>query len=290
MQKKRILENNNTYIPNKNNNDQIKYYRENYLFSPKLINPPYRNVYQYKLSDLSNYDNFIVNNNIIKQNYFNNYIGNLNFNLNGEYFNNYWDRKYSFENHNQDINKINIKGSLNDKSNTKSSFYCIKHKNALPSKKRIFEVTRVKEKKHIKKLPNKKNIQIENNNKIKVIKNKKAVYDNSSLLNAYPKSINIKSLNKIFFVEINKRGSKYRGVSKNGNQFQVQIMANKKKIYIGSYPVEEDAARIYDILTLKFRGIKAKTNYYYSYEQIKKILELDIDIKNIYQLISKINK
>jgi len=65
-------------------------------------------------------------------------------------------------------------------------------------------------------------------------------------------------------------------------------MINKKKIYIGSYPVEEDAARIYDILTLKFRGIKAKTNYYYNYEQIKKIQALDI--KNIYQIISKLNK
>ena len=62
-------------------------------------------------------------------------------------------------------------------------------------------------------------------------------------------------------------------------------MINKKKLYIGSYPVEEDAARIYDILTLKFRGIKAKTNYYYNYEQIKKIQALDI--KNIYQIISK---
>ena len=290
MQKKRILENNNIYIPNKNNNDQIKYYRENHLFSPKLINPPYRHVYQINSGDSLNYGNFIVNNNIIKHNYFNNNIGNLNCNLNGEYFNNYWDRKYSFENHNQDINKINIKGSFNEKSNTKYSFDCNKYKNALSNKKRIFEVTRVKEKKHIKKLPNKKNIQIENNNKIKVIKNNKVVYDNSFLLNAYPKSRNIKTLNKVFFVGINRRGSKYRGVSKNGNQYQVLIMANKKKIYIGSYPVEEDAARIYDILTLKFRGIKAKTNYYYSYEQIKKILELDSNIKNIYQLISKINK
>ena len=65
-------------------------------------------------------------------------------------------------------------------------------------------------------------------------------------------------------------------------------MINKKKLYIGSYPVEEDAARIYDILTLKFRGIKAKTNYYYNYEQIKKIQALDI--KNIFQIISKLNK
>ncbi len=63
-------------------------------------------------------------------------------------------------------------------------------------------------------------------------------------------------------------------------------MINKKNIYIGSYTSEEDAARIYDFLTLKFRDIKAKTNFNYSYEQIKKIRELDIEFKNI----SKLNK
>ena len=290
LQKKRSLEINNNYFQNKNNNDQIKFYRENHLFAPKLVNPPYSNLYQFKLDDSSNYGNFIVNNNIIKQNFNINNIGNLNYNLNGEYFKNYRDRKYSFENLNQDINKINIKGSLNEKSHTKYSFEFNKYKNAFSNKRDIFEITKVKEKRHIKKLSNKKIIQIENSNKIKVIKNKKVVYDNSSLLIAYPKYKNIKSLKKVFFVGINRRGSKYRGVSKNGNQYQVLIMINKKKMYIGSYPVEEDAARIYDILTLKFRGIKAKTNYYYSYEQIKKILELDSNIKNIYQLISKINK
>ena len=134
-------------------------------------------------------------------------------------------------------------------------------------------------------MSNKKIIQNENNNEIKVLKNKKVVYDNSFLLNSDSASKKIKRLNKVIFIGINRRGSKYRGVSKNGNQYQVLIMLNKKKLYIGSYPVEEDAARIYDILTLKFRGNKAKTNYYYNYEQIKKIQALDI--KNIYQIISK---
>lgn len=42
------------------------------------------------------------------------------------------------------------------------------------------------------------------------------------------------------------RGSKYRGVSRNGNQWQVLIMVNKKKRYIGTISDEEEAARIYD--------------------------------------------
>ena len=186
------------------------------------------------------------------------------------------------------INSNNIKGNLNDKINKKISMDCNESKNALSNKNINFDIIRVKEKKHIKKLSNIKIIPNETNNEIKVLKNKKVVYANSILLNSSSTSKNIKRLNKVVFIGINRRGSKYRGVSKNGNQYQVLIMFNKKKIYIGSFPDEEDAARIYDILTLKFRGIKAKTNYYYSYEQIKEIIELDINNKNIYQIISKI--
>ena len=58
------------------------------------------------------------------------------------------------------------------------------------------------------------------------------------------------------------------------------MMINKNKSYIGSYPSEELAARIYDILALKNRGIKARTNFIYNSKQIKTICELDIDIKS----------
>ena len=303
LQKKRNQENNyiiqkyeNIHSPNKNNNnDQIKYYSdyytENHLFSPNLINQEFKHINTFKFGDLSNYYNFIDNNNIIKQNFINNTICNKNFSLREEHFNKYSNKKYLFENIKEDINKINniyynnIKDNLNENNNIKDSFKCNRAKNALSNTKTNYEVTREKKKKHLKKLSNKKIIQNENNNEIKVLKNKKVVYDNSFLLNSDSASKKIKRLNKVIFIGINRRGSKYRGVSKNGNQYQVLIMLNKKKLYIGSYPVEEDAARIYDILTLKFRGNKAKTNYYYNYEQIKKIQALDI--KNIYQIISK---
>ena len=307
LQKKRCLENNNIiqnyeniHFQNTNNKGQIKYYhecyRENQLFSPKFINPLYNDINQCKFGDSSNYCNFIVNNDIIKQNFINNNIGNLNYHLNGGLFNMYSAQKYSFRNLVEDINKINIinskniKDSLNEKINKKDSLDCYKSEKALSNKtkNKIFKVTKLKEKKSIKKFINKKMIQNKNNKKIKVLKNKKLVYVNSFLLNSDSASKNIKRLNKVIFIGINRRGSKFRGVSRNGNQYQVLIMINKKKIYIGSYPVEEDAARIYDILTLKFRGIKAKTNYYYNYEQIKKIQALDI--KNIFQIISKLNK
>jgi hypothetical protein len=67
-------------------------------------------------------------------------------------------------------------------------------------------------------------------------------------------------------------------------------MINKNKSYIGSYPSEELAARIYDILALKNRGIKARTNFIYNSKQIKTICELDIDIKSkdIEDIISRL--
>ena len=67
------------------------------------------------------------------------------------------------------------------------------------------------------------------------------------------------------------RGSKYRGVSKNGNQWQVLIMINKKKRYIGNYRNEEEAATSYDIVAIQNHGSKAKTNFYYTPEEIQRI-------------------
>jgi len=69
------------------------------------------------------------------------------------------------------------------------------------------------------------------------------------------------------------RGSIYRGVSRNGNQWQVLIMVNKKKRYVGSYDTEEQASRTYDKVCIQNHGIKAKTNHFYTEEEIKQILE-----------------
>ena len=54
------------------------------------------------------------------------------------------------------------------------------------------------------------------------------------------------------------RGSKYRGVSKNGSQWQVLIMVKKKKRYIGSFSNEEEAAKAYDKVALQHHGKKLK--------------------------------
>lgn len=123
-------------------------------------------------------------------------------------------------------------------------------------------------------------LDLDSNNEIKVLKNRKIVYVNKDLLNNYSTSRTIKKLKKINFVKINKTSSKYRGVSRNGNNWQVLIMINNKKYYIGSYPFEEIAAKIYDIVAIKARGVKAKTNFPYNNIQMKNIYETNININS----------
>ena len=117
------------------------------------------------------------------------------------------------------------------------------------------------------------------NNEIKVLKNNKIVYVNKNLLNKYSTVRGIKRFKKINFIITKKRSSKYRGVSKNGNKWQVLMMVNNKKCYLGNYPSEDLAARIYDIQAIKSWGIKARTNFAYNKNQLTKIYNNKINIK-----------
>lgn len=69
-------------------------------------------------------------------------------------------------------------------------------------------------------------------------------------------------------------------MSRNGNNWQVLIMIKNKKYYLGTYPSEEIAAKIYDIVAIKSQGFKARTNFPYNNIQIKNIYEANINIKN----------
>jgi hypothetical protein len=84
--------------------------------------------------------------------------------------------------------------------------------------------------------------------------------------------LNLEKYNQSINNNKKSRRSRFRGVSKNGNHWQVLIMVKKVKKYLGSYSNEEEAARIYDKVALKYHGIKAKTNYNYSKEEIEKIV------------------
>lgn len=70
----------------------------------------------------------------------------------------------------------------------------------------------------------------------------------------------------------NFRGSRFRGISKNGNSWQILLMVNRKKKYLGTLPTEELAAKFYDKVAIQYQGAKAKTNFGYTKEQIMSVL------------------
>lgn len=110
-------------------------------------------------------------------------------------------------------------------------------------------------------------------NCVKIKKNKKIIYMNKFLFKP-------KYKNNEVVVEKRKRSSFYRGVSKNGSSWQVILSSKDSKGYIGVYKTQEIAARIYDIASIKKKGIKAKTNFKYDIHQIQNISEEYIDYKS----------
>jgi hypothetical protein len=72
----------------------------------------------------------------------------------------------------------------------------------------------------------------------------------------------------------NFRGSKFRGISKNGNSWQILLMVNRKKKYLGTLQSEELAAKFYDKVAIQYQGAKAKTNFPYNKQQVMQILRL----------------
>jgi len=189
--------------------------------------------------------------------------------FNSEKYNLYPEKSKKIQANTNEIERSLIINNYTENINKhKTIYFCIK-KNII--------------KKHI--------IDLQFNNEIKVLKNNKVVYMNKNLLHKYSTARGIKKLKKINFIITKKRSSKYRGVSKNGNKWQALIMINNKSIFLGNYSSEELAARIYDIQAIKAWGIKAKTNFIYDNNQLKKIYNKNLNIKcdGISDIIDKIN-
>ena len=126
-----------------------------------------------------------------------------------------------------------------------------------------------------------KNISFDiiNNNKNTISYNG---YNFSKVLNISNRFKNKKNIFKV----ITKK-CRYKGVTKNKKKFQVYIRFKNKNTYLGSYSCEKTAAKIYDIMLIKKRGIKAKTNFKYSMRIINKILKSSINIEKIFKILSK---
>ena len=56
-----------------------------------------------------------------------------------------------------------------------------------------------------------------------------------------------------------RRGSKYRGVSRNGIKWQIMIVKGQYKKYVGAIRSAEAAARIYDKYALIMQGFEVST-------------------------------
>lgn len=69
-----------------------------------------------------------------------------------------------------------------------------------------------------------------------------------------------------------KRRSGYRGVSRNGASWQVLMMINGVKTYIGCYDSEEEGALVYDIISILFKQRKARTNLSYTKAKLLRLL------------------
>ena len=69
------------------------------------------------------------------------------------------------------------------------------------------------------------------------------------------------------------RGSHFRGVSINGNKWQVFFIVNNKKYYVGQMLTEAGAATLYDKIAVFHHGLDAKTNFSYTPKQVREIVE-----------------
>lgn len=74
------------------------------------------------------------------------------------------------------------------------------------------------------------------------------------------------------------RGSRYWGVSRNKCKYQVMITLNHYKEYNGGFSSEIEAARVYDKKSICTFGLKAKTNFDYSKQEVVEILKNDCPI------------
>ena len=137
---------------------------------------------------------------------------------------------------------------------------------------------------------NSSNIKKEENNGVKIIidyKEENLNNNSSTINNTSEKQLeffslekNIKDIHIINFVKRNKTSNQIQRSLKKWKLLASIIITNNKQYYLGNYPSEELAARVYDIHEIKMRGINARTNFPYNNDQLKNIFEKNITLKS----------
>ena len=242
------------------------------------------------INNIINLDNTNIINSNINNNIKINSNQNINENMNEEEAN-------SNKNNNPINTKIKFSAKQYTAPNISKNNIPPKNQNIetnLPPKKatplfNIKATSKPKEKINNNKLTTKKRKRFIKNNKLVFVQvdkeneNKKEKNDKErSELNEENKSqdsLNSEKVSELMQKNTKPRGSRYRGVSKNGSQWQVLIMVKKKKRYLGSFSNEEEAARAYDKVALQHHGTKAKTNYDYTKEEVKEIMAAPLLLK-----------
>lgn len=179
--------------------------------------------------------------------------------------------------HNSEIKKTLGPNIYEEKFYGKEKSFRINLPNELPEEKSIQDKEKISlKKKEIKEMINKGEFKVEDYSKEKDIKiNYRIQKGNHSGTYFKIQQKEIKRNKEKVFSKTNlgrSRKSNFRGVSKNGNQWQVLIMIKNFKRYVGSYDNEEDAAKAYDKVAIYYHRTKAKTNYFYTKEEILNIL------------------
>jgi hypothetical protein len=59
----------------------------------------------------------------------------------------------------------------------------------------------------------------------------------------------------------NKKHSRYKGVTRSGSRWQATIVADRARLYIGTFDIEEDAARAYDAFAIQHHSEYARLNF-----------------------------
>ncbi|CAI2363303.1 unnamed protein product [Moneuplotes crassus] len=73
--------------------------------------------------------------------------------------------------------------------------------------------------------------------------------------------------------KISKRRTRFTGVTKNSLNYQTLIVVGGKKTYVGSYPLEVDAAITFDFYSMMLHNDMAPTNFSWRAEDVFEMLE-----------------